>query len=63
MIAGMTTDDADTFPPDEAQRRFEALVRAAINTPPTHRQDGARKEPESNRKARKAAKPFPSTSS
>jgi hypothetical protein len=27
----------DQYPPDEAQRRFEALVRAAINTPPQHR--------------------------
>lgn len=27
----------DQYAPDEAQRRFETLVRAAINTPPQHR--------------------------
>jgi hypothetical protein len=29
----------DLYSPDEIQRRFEAVVKSALNTPPKHRPD------------------------
>ncbi len=52
----MPTDQDDRYPPDEAQRRFEALIRAAANTPPLHLKDIPRKRP----KGGKAVTPSPS---
>jgi hypothetical protein len=33
----MAKDDSGTYSEEEAQRRFEALVKAALNTPPEHK--------------------------
>lgn len=49
----------DQYPPEEAQRRFEAAIRAAGRTPPLHLKDIPRKRPESKRKTGKAANPSP----
>ncbi len=42
--------DSDTYAEKEAQRRFEALIRAARDGPPLRRKDVPRKRPESKRK-------------
>lgn len=46
----------DQYPTDEAQRRFEKLVRTALNTPPKPMKDMPRKRPAPKGKAGKAAK-------
>jgi hypothetical protein len=46
----------DQYSPEEAQRRFEALVRAAAKTPPLRRKDVPTKRQESKRKKGKGAK-------
>jgi hypothetical protein len=38
-----TESSDDDFTPQEAQRRFEATLRAALNTPPQHRKSVAGK--------------------
>jgi hypothetical protein len=53
----MQPTDEDSYPAQEAQRRFEIALRAALNTPPKPLKDMPRKRPESKRKAGKAAKP------
>jgi hypothetical protein len=50
----MGKNDAE-FSEDETQRRFEALVKSALNTPPKAKKDRPKKRGES--KGRKAAKP------
>jgi hypothetical protein len=47
--------DGDVYPEAESQRRFEALVKSALNTPPKPMKDRPKGGGES--KARKAAKP------
>ena len=42
---------------DEAQRRFEKLVRTALNTPPKPMKDMPRKRPAPKAKPGKTAKP------
>ena len=44
------TEPDDQYPPEEAQRRFETLIRAS-RRPPAQRKDVPRKGPESNEKA------------
>lgn len=41
------------FTEEEAQRRFETLVKAALNTPPQPLKDAPRKKGESKARARK----------
>jgi hypothetical protein len=48
--------DTDRHPEQEAQRRFEELLRAALNTPPKQKKDIPRKRPYRPRK-RKPAEP------
>lgn len=38
-----TKRENEEFPPDEAQRRFEAAIRAALNTPPKPMKDMPKK--------------------
>ncbi len=57
-MARQPTND-DNYDNEEAQRRFEALVKAALNTPPKPMKDRPKKRKES--KARKAAKPSSSS--
>ena len=47
----------DQYPPEEAQRRFDALLRAVLTSPPLHLKDVPRTRPVSKHKAGKAAKP------
>jgi hypothetical protein len=47
----------DTFAPEEAQRRFEALLRAVLTTPPLRLKDVPRKRPQSKRKVEAAGDP------
>ena len=47
------------YSPEEAQRRFEAALRAALNTLPRPQKDVPRTRPESKRKAGRAARPHP----
>jgi hypothetical protein len=54
-MAARTKND-EVYPAEEAQRRFEALVKAALNTPPSPMKDRPRKLRES-KSGRKAAKP------
>jgi hypothetical protein len=49
--------DSDVYPPEEAQRRFEAALRAACSTPPKRQKDVPRKRPESKRKADEPTSP------
>lgn len=49
------SDDA-AYPADEAQRRFERLVRTALNTPPKPMKDMPRKRPAPEPKPEKATK-------
>ena len=49
----MVQPEQDRYPPEEAQRRFEALIRAARDTPPLQRKDIPRQRPVSKRKAKK----------
>jgi hypothetical protein len=49
---------ADQYSEDEAQRRFEALILAALNTPPKPLKDIPRKRPYRPRK-RKGMEPNP----
>ena len=46
---------------EEAQRRFEKLVRTALNTPPKPMKDMPRKRPDPDGKGEKATKRRPST--
>jgi hypothetical protein len=55
--------DSDQYPPEEAQRRAEALARAVLGMPPERQKDVPRTRGVSKRKAGKAAKPSPSTPS
>ena len=57
MLLAMSQTADDQYPPEEAQRRFEALIRAAARTSPLHMKDIPRKRPKAKRKAEKAAKP------
>jgi hypothetical protein len=52
--------DAETYSPEETQRRFEAALRAALTTPHQRQKDVPRSRLESKRKVEKAAKPSPS---
>jgi hypothetical protein len=42
--------DEPGYSDEEAQRRFQALIRAALNTPPLHMKDIPRKRPEAKRR-------------
>ena len=58
----MSTSEADDqYPPEEAQRRFEALIRAARRLP-LHRKDMPRLRSESKRRAGTTAEPPESAS-
>jgi hypothetical protein len=46
----------DQYSPQEAQRRFEKLVRTALNTPPKPMKDMPRKRPAPKDKPAKAVK-------
>jgi hypothetical protein len=45
----------DQYSEEEAQRRFEALIRAALNTPPKPMKDIPRQRPYQPRKRKSAA--------
>jgi hypothetical protein len=50
----------ETYSPEETQRRFEALVKSALNTPPKHRTDKrAGSKPQSEMKVGAKAKGKP----
>lgn len=50
-MAKMPEPEQDTYPDEEAQRRFEAITRAVLSMPPEPRKAVARKGRESNRNA------------
>lgn len=54
----MSDGEDSQYPPDEAQRRLEAMIRAS-RRPPLHRKDVPPKRPESKLKAGRPAKPSP----
>jgi len=54
-IVGMRKSQDDAHDSEEVQRRFEALMKAALNTPPEHTRDRPRK--------RSASKPAAKTAS
>jgi len=56
MISTNQSEEQDRYSDEEAQRRFEALVRAALNTPPLRLKNIPRKRPESKRKVGSVAK-------
>lgn len=47
---------SEAFGEEEAQRRFEKLVRTALNTPPKPMKDMPRKRPGAEAKAKRAPK-------
>jgi hypothetical protein len=49
----MTTKPDDQFSDKEAQRRFMATLKAAVNTPPKPLKSMTPKRPKKQRKARK----------
>lgn len=49
--------DGEQYSSDEAQRRFEALVRSALNTPPAPMKDRPTKRGESKGGVKEAVKP------
>lgn len=53
----MGAKPADDFSDEEVQRRFEKLVRTALNTPPKPMKDKPRKRATPKPKPGKAAKP------
>jgi len=53
----MAAKPADEYVEEETQRRFEKLVRTALNTPPKPMKDMPRKRPATKAKPGKAAKP------
>ncbi len=50
-MAGSHEQDGEVYPEDEAQRRFEAIVRGAGKTPPQPLKDRPRDRPESKGKS------------
>jgi hypothetical protein len=49
----MPAKETDQYPEEEAQRRFAALVKAALNTPPEHKAKGKGGKPARKPKAAK----------
>jgi hypothetical protein len=59
-VQGMTRNpesEQERYSEEQAGRRFEATLRAALTTPPKHLKDVPRRRPKTKRKANKAAKP------
>jgi hypothetical protein len=52
----MKEQTLDTYGADEAQRRFEVILRAALSMPPKPLKDVPRQRPESKRKATRGGK-------
>ena len=51
------SDADDQYPPEEAQRCFEALLRAVLTTPPVRLKDLPRTRPQAERKTQKVSEP------
>lgn len=49
--------EGEQYDSEEAQRRFEKLVRTALNTPPKPMKDMPRKRPAAKAKPKETAKP------
>jgi hypothetical protein len=56
-MTGKSGEDTNGFDAEEAQRRFEKLVRTALNTPPKPMKDAPRKRPAPEGQPKKPTKP------